>query len=334
MPDASHLDNRHSIDEHSSTMTPEEQISAVTVEFRHEINVRTRNLFYMLEGAYLLNQRITKSGLGPDTQPGLQWPRMRGFPLLNGEPLEKHTRPDGLMQAMAFKAWVIEVYDCLWESHFRNRYKQAYDRMAVDAIRPLTEPLGDLRLIRNNLLHGGVATKDGALACKVLRWFHREGEPIRLRLGHVLDFLNQLGMLADGPLFVGIGTANARTSSWYIDRREQRYPGETGVSIARLVSVRPMVDKRHEDSRHRYFVCIVFEDGLYSTVPMGPESADDEKKDPYRSWLRVTVDDKGDLLLPGHGAMSASDLYLRVLRGKSRRGPGVWGPWMKFREPK
>ena len=131
-----------------------------------------------------------------------------------------------------------------------TRYRVAHERAShpevPDAIQPeVVDPLGDLRRIRNNMLHGGVATKDNAGGCKVLRWF-KDGERIHVPLRHVLDFLNQMGWLAERPTVLSNGP-NTQACWWHLNR------DNSDRNIPALLSVRPMLDTGAEDpSTYRY----------------------------------------------------------------------------------
>ena len=88
---------------------------------------------------------------------------------------------------MAYKGWIAETYG-LWENRWRNELKDVLNRAEV---RPEMEAFGDLRRIRNDLLHNGTASVKECGQCSILKWF-KPGERIVFDTRHVLDFLNQM----------------------------------------------------------------------------------------------------------------------------------------------
>ena len=140
-------------------------------EFRHDTNVATQSLLYLLAGIHAIHEsqlqvfaRIRDDHGG--ALGGIEeyarvhgnmhfvppWPNLLGFLWLNGEPLHERAAPDGPMEQYVFKAWVVEVFDH-WESRYRTKLERQFREQLPDAcglIRPEQEVLGDLRHIRNN----------------------------------------------------------------------------------------------------------------------------------------------------------------------------------------
>ena len=101
--------------------------------------------------------------------------------------------PNGAAAQMAYTGWITETY-ALWENRNRNELQASFS--ADDAIRPEMDAFGDLRHIRNDLLHNnGIASEEQMRKCVVLKWF-RPDERMVLGTRHVLDFLNQTGVLS------------------------------------------------------------------------------------------------------------------------------------------
>ena len=310
--------------------------------FQNDVNFVTDSLLHLLDGIHAkhlterqrLTQVLANSGGALKTlddavraagdgftRPG--YPSLRAFLELRGEPLYLRTAPGGPMEQMAFKGWVAEVWD-LWESQYRTQL--AHDNREVPgAIPPRQQVLGDLRHIRNNFLHNGIAKRREAASCEVLRWFS-EGEAIHIRLRHVLDFFNQMGWLNENSFIQG---EEGRASTWHIDRE-----GRPSEPVPALVSVRPVVDPLEQDSRYRYGAGAAFEDGVFGTTPMGPESreSDAQVKDRTRKWLKMTVNERGNIEVPELGPVSAATLYRGYMEGKQHSRRGIWGPWVEFRE--
>ena len=293
--------------------------------FRHDVTVATNSLLYMLEGVHSQyraeRQRLVETaGLNGGDVATLEdavrtygdsyawptYPRLRAVPTLTGEPLVNRTAPGGAMEQMLWKAWFIDIYSW-WESKYRNQLKHE-NRHLPGAIRPRQQVLGDLGHIRNDLLHNGIAKRNESGRCEILRWFN-VGERMDLRLRHVLDFLNQMGWLTESPAVIRYGPG--KPSVWRIDRTGEP---EDGPAPA-LVSVRPFVNPQEADTRYRYGASIAFENGVFVTTPMGPEHEETpvRAKDRVHKWMKMTVNDAGNLSVPGLGTASAASLYRSAL---------------------
>ena len=311
--------------------------------FQHDVNVATNSLLYMLEAIHIKHvaerQRLLHAkNVSGDAIKTIEdairtsgdfyfpptYPNLRASLSLTGEPLFERTAPDGPMEQAVFKGWVAEVHD-RWESHYRTQLKHEI-RVLPSAIRPRQQVLGDLRHIRNNLLHKSIARRGEAASCVILRWF-TDGEAMQVRLRHVFDFLNHMGWLNE--LSSVILEEQKKGSRWYINR--EIGPGNPTPA---LTSVRPLADPEQQDPIHRYGAGVVFEDGLFGLIPMGPEREETEvqAKDRYLKWMKMTVNERGDLYVPSLGTAPAAALYRNILKGERRPGPGVWGPPVQFRE--
>ena len=312
------------------------------LEFHHEVTAQTESLFRLLDAVHRahlaeqqrLGQFATTSGGSSsaleraftdavDKPPRLSYPKLRAWIELRGEPLLARTAPGGSMEQTAFRGWIVDVW-FLWESRYRNQLRHA-NRLLPGAIRPRQQVLGDLRLIRNDLIHSGIATKQQAQQCEVLRWF-RENEKMQIRLGHIFDFLNQMAWLHESPLWSS--GEPPRFSHWGVDRAAQ--PERT---TPKLISVRPVVDLQQENPQFQYVATVVFENGVFGSVPMGPERPEHEARAKERSqkWMQMRVNENGDLYVPEVGSVSAHDLYRGCLEER-QPGPGTWSPFVQFRE--
>ena len=311
--------------------------------FKHDVNVATNSLLNMLDCIHarhlaerqrLLQAMDTSGGALKNLEDAVRasgdiysfptYPKLRAFPALTGEPLLLRTAPSGPMEQTVLRGWLYEVWD-QWESRYRTQLEHAIHDLP-GAIRPLQQVLGDLRHIRNNLLHNGIAKRNEAASCEILRWF-TEGERMQVRLRHVFDFLNQMGWLDEGPTV--ILEKQGKTSVWHTDRgRELDEPAPA------LVSVRPLVNPEQQDPRYRYEASVVFENGVFGRVPMGPEKEETEAQaeERTRKWMKMTVNEKGDLHVPDLGTVAATKLYSGCLKGEKRPAPGLWQPVVQFRE--
>ena len=312
-------------------------------EFQHDVNVATSSLIYLLEaihGKHLgEQQRLIRAIQASDGRLKTledavraignvcfvpTYPKLRALPSLSGEPLFLRTAPDGPMEQAAFNAWLYEVWG-QWESRYRTQLKRAIHGLP-GACRPRQQVLGDLRHIRNNLLHNGIAKRREAASCEILRWF-AEGERIQVRLRHVFDFLNQMGWLHEES-FIFLADRGT-TSSWHVDRT-----GEAEDPPPALISVRPLINPEQQDPRFRYEASMVFENGVFGRTPMGPEREETEEqaKERTHKWMMMTVNEDGDLYVPDLGTVSAAKLYRNHLKGEKRPAPGIPQPWVQFRK--
>ena len=319
-----------------------QHVSQLNLVFRHEVNVVTNSVLYILNGIHGVHQCI-RQGLdkirassesspeGPiieDIHFFPSWPKLRAFPGLTGEPLLHRSHPGGSMDQLVLKAWVVEVYH-LWESHYRSVFKREFRRVVKDAIPPLQDVLGDLRLIRHDLIHSGAAERSGK--CTILRWF-KTGELMQIQLRHVLDFLNQMGWMDASPVFmVGNSQPIGRSSSWSIqsDSDVQREKIPIPDPTPPLVSVRPLIEKAPNSTAFWYGASVVFEDAVFGQIAMGKSEEPLEHKN--QQWHKMRVDEEGNLNVPGMRSVLGKDLYIACMRGHSVPGPRVSGPWFQFR---
>ena len=164
------------------------------MEFCFELLQATTMLLYALSGIET-NRKVHQIAPGvscPISLPGL--PGLCLSPCLTGPADEDLYGPKGIASRVLYKGWIVEVYG-IWENNYRNKIKEAFEGDRL--IRPEIKALGDLRYIRNDLLHteAGVASAERTGKCEVLNWFE-PGDRITLEIRHVLDFLNQVGALS------------------------------------------------------------------------------------------------------------------------------------------
>ena len=309
--------------------------------FRHETVVRTDTLLYVLSGIRLyyqtLDTMITRAH-GPDRSGTRQAREMfippealniRSRPFLVGEPLIDRVSPGGLAEQMVYKSWVAEIYG-LWENRYRTNLKE-HSGDVSGVIRPRHQVLGDLRQIRNNLLHSesNLSTGDQAGACQILSWFPT-GEVMQLNFDHVLDFLNQMDWLVEQPSVIG-DSPEVKANCWRLDERPIR---SSGNPQPRLVSVRPIVGENDELEGFRYGASVAFSDGVFGLIAMGiPFGEASGSNDCLWNGLTVGCDGYA-LILPGTDICKPSaSLYEACLSESNRiKGPGPWSRPAQFRD--
>ena len=304
-----------------SALQPATPIESLWSRFRREVHVCIQDSLYMLDGVHRHHRRLTRMADRPPID-ALDYPELRRRPVLPSESWVDRTAPGGPIEDRIFRALILDIFR-LWEEDYRGALKSAFLPGAPDAIQPSADILGDLRLIRNDLAHPRSLTASGGVArCKTLRWF-KEGERMRVRWWHVLDFLNRMGWLGD--------------STWQAVGR-QLVPGAYAIprpaSIAPpLASAYPFIEPDQPDPRYRYCASVAFEDGVVAQLPMGPETEEEAEQSPgFKQWLKMEVsDDRRRLIMPGLGDLGGSELYAHIVGNPVTKGPGTPGPPIRFR---
>ena len=223
---------------------------------------------------------------------------------------------DGVAAQMAYKGWVVALYDQIWETRHRNALK---DSLGEKAIRPEMDALGDLRHIRNDLLHNdGTARARHCGQCSTLKWF-KAGERMIFGTRHVLDFLNQIGILSPNTVFTdGMGSCTFRV---FRDRRELLAWSPTPS----LVSIRTHSVGKEADPPCKP-VTVVFDNGLFANVAIELE---DQRRWGALGNARITGD--GRLLCFEDGTIIDSNmLYRSAADAREPRGPDDGRPRLPF----
>lgn len=297
--------------------------------FRRDVIVSVHSLIFLLNGVYKQLEETT-SGieslsytnvlLPPDwhTQTVIfpRFPPLRSFPATGEISFADRARPDGPMMQTALTGWITRTY-ALWEVIYRTKLNSITKKSGPDAIRPEQQVLGDLRLIRNNLLHSETARQDMAGKCEILKWFNPEQKMI-LEFAHVLDFLNQMGWL--GGISVQPFTEEAQYSdAWLFVGELTRARGPE----PKLVSVRPVLISDDPDNL-RHLVTVVFEDGVCGSVRCEvttDQGIELSEEDIDRHWAGIKINDEGGLDMQGADSIAAADIYRIVLEAIS--DPGI-----------
>lgn len=294
----------------SDEETRQREFINLMMRFRLDVTLATNSLIYTLYGINLVHRKA--EWLPVNAFPVPAYPPLKVFPqVAMNSPFSERTAPNGPIEQLAFKSWVTDVYDSIWEGTYRNKLRKAFRNTTSRKVPMETDPLGDLRLIRNDLIHNKSIGNECA-KCKILKWFGRE-EQMQLRVGHVLDFLNQMGWIGSNR---PIATGN-RVIMWS-PPPEEVTPSEQAPSI---VSVRPLIYEP-EQFQYRYCASVVFGDGFFVKVPFelhdGTEMTD-------KRWRSMRTDSNGDLSVPPEVIVSARQLYTRSFES-IMEGPGTYSP--------
>ena len=84
--------------------------------------------------------------------------------------------------------------------------------------------------------------------------------------------------------------------------------------------------------QYRFEVNLVWEDGVFARIPMGPEK-EDQVEAYLEGWPNARIPDSHDLELPGVGWVRGGDLYENATSGNKTTAPGLWEPPFKYRQP-
>ena len=255
------------------------------------------------------------------------------IPVLYGSDLDTITllSRHGEAEQLAYKGWVEQVYNIVWDSQHRNKLRDSLEGSEI--IRPEMDAIGDFRRIRNDLIHGhGIARSRETGKCKVLKWFN-PGEVILLRVGHVYDFLNQMGMLSSFP----VSADDKNCCIMWKPHGDREEALRTIAPTPDLVSLRTSFVKKMENGSDFYAVIVVFENGVFMSKPI--ELPPDGRSNPerYEFMLKTHVDEHGNVRFANGTIMKRDTLYAEAVDVQFGKGPkhnlgGVPGPWYQFKK--
>lgn len=228
------------------------------------------------------------------------------IPSSEGTGVASHT---GLAEQLAFKGWVEQVFNIIWERQFRgDSYKSLQlpddleGKATLHKIRPEMDVAGDLRLIRNDLVHTGAASRGQTGRCKILKWF-KPGDPMVFSTDHVFDFLNQMGFMNSRPVSDTEGSVARLLFRPTLDETSLDSPAK------RIISVRQWKD-HPEDGSERHLTSAVFEDGIHiHKADYVPPETPLAKGDVDPNLYREAVD---------------------ILLGRQISGVRISSPWIAF----
>ena len=225
---------------------------------------------------------------------------------------------------MAYTGWIASVF-ALWENRFRREWEAA---VGEGAIPPEYDAFGDLRLIRNDLLHNNAtASAERSGKCETLKWFS-PGDRMVFGTRHVLDFLNQAGLLSLG------GTAHETTSGRGCVFRAlfDRERLSDWTPRPELVSVRTHDNGREHDPPFKG-VTVVFSNGLFANLPFRLTS-----EHQWEALGKARIGRAGDLEFANGTVVGSRRIYKQAVDAQEPGKPGdgrprspVAGPWVRIR---
>ena len=301
-------------------------VNDLMASFMHDVTKVTASLFYLLEGLELMQALPpqSKDNEGPISG-ALTAPCLSGLkivPMVSVEHVNELIGPSGDAEQLALKGWVVDVYN-RWERHRGDLQCHLGD----NAILPEIPCMGDFRHIRNDIVHSGFATMDHCGKCAVLTWF-TPTEQITMTIDYVLDFLHQMNLL-QLPWKWTDDNENTKQFGWELAPWYSDINDDDGT-IPKLISLRTSVDHDGEDGTIRYMMSCVFADGVFGMGDL--KDLVDVPIDPER-FREGRIGPDSDIRFPGEHAIAKRILYkacIGYLRGDSRPGQGIRGPWATF----
>ena len=303
-------------------------------EFLYDIDRATASLMYLLQGMESVrNSELAQYNKIASAQrqftPSCPKLTYVGVPLSMSGPgfdLNEVLRREGEAEQLAFKGWVEQVYNHIWEGKYRNELKAALE--GGDIIRPEGDPIGDFGHIRNDLIHKqGVASEEETGKCTVLRWF-KPGEEIVLGMQHVFDFLNQMGFMTKMPGFLDHGPNAKWTVFPDMEDTLKNRP------LPQLVSIRPSMDNVQDDGSSWHIVSVVFENGVFADFPVKYPNDGSTVGERIEFFGKTHIDEAGNLRFTNGVVKDRESLYqeaVQVLLGQGQKIEGLGTPGPAFR---
>ena len=243
-------------------MTTNPQLVGAWGALTYEINRATASLLCLLRGMEPVREYVLpwynslpeemRASMGAPVAPSY----LATAPSLSGASLDLNGMlgEGGETEQLAFTGWIEEVYNTIWEGQYRSQLKEAIESEVVVLERIGLQALGDIRLIRNDLVHNRRIAK-GSARCEFLKWFD-EGDRMSLRIAHVFDFLNHMGLLPGRSPSI---STDLSFVSWTPTVSEEDLLRRPTPSI---VSVRVSFLRQEEAGPNHYGAIAVFENGI------------------------------------------------------------------------
>ena len=297
-------------------------------EYMLQVLESTSELFYLLEGAEIIQRQFESGARQPTVHDGFG-PSIASVQLSSTIAYVPHTYaeeygPEGRMAQLAYVGWIAAV-DGAWEKH---RTKPPFERSRNLPLGQEADLFGDLHKIRNDIIKNrAVAQARNAGRCTCLKWFE-PGDEMRLSLHHVFDFLHRLGAymrsMTDG---------DSRTAAWHLRKEMPTCP-----QPQRVISYRVFVERFPEDSKvpgFGLFVGLLFADGLAWTCEAARADSREALADRFKALREAPQDQYGGPIDPEVGPLNWWATFLSARNVAAQGGvpidPG--SPWVHFREP-
>ena len=312
----------------------EQRLKSVFLKFYHEVTKTTTLLMHLIVGIETAYNNQHQVGKGVNFTP----PNVSDidiFPSLIGCNFEDLLGHEGEAEQMAYKAWVLQIYNNIWESCSRSEFSNTSEDPR--AIPWEMDAMGDFRHVRNDLVHNnGIASTKEIGKCKVLKWF-KPGDKIILGMRHVLDFLNQIGFLSSSPIV--INDQQAPTGHiWCLKIDKQSLLNK--AATVKIISVRIEPNTNPETGQPQLLISVVFDNGVFGDGLLYRDFAFKKGlslRDKMEVVKKVEIDENGNLVFPNGNLIFAKHLYCLSTRFYGEQSDGknkarMWGPSIKFRK--
>ena len=228
--------------EHSETA--ESQTSRIRSQANHDVFLSTAKLMYLLEGMESVRERHSGTFAAPRLS------RSAVIPLASVVDTAAILVRDGEVEQLAYRGWIDEVLQ------INERARSEIQKVNPGWIRPENDAWGDLRKIRNDVVHEGGLPLENTLEKRLVLKWHYSGGHVRLTMDHVFDFLNQIGLMFSGSqaCLTDLGQV---VQYGYMPKP---YTNENSPP-SWLISVRTSIDENGPDGSTRWAASCVFDGG-------------------------------------------------------------------------
>ncbi len=256
------------------------------------------------------------------------------YPRIFGPDILDLMRRGGEVEQLVYRGWIVELYR-LWEDRYRRKMQEIFNRYD-DSIPPRLTVMGDLRHIRNDIVHGGEkATAENIGKCELFEWFEID-ERILFDISHVLDFLHHLGCLKFGFIYTG-----TESSSWDFAPMNMLLSRDP---VPKIVSVRTDLEVHPVSKEIWFLISLVYNNGFFSQHAISTRLSDNSENMTklLKQISAVKITDNGDLDGPQAWLKArAQDIYPGAVHANFKSNEdenkqefpkgGFPGPWVQFR---
>ena len=233
-------------------------------------------------------------------------------------------------EQLLYRGWIDSIYQT-WEKN-RNKMKKVLKPVLEHDI--IDEIMGDIRLIRNTLIHcNGIVGKKGCQilggpkseGCKILKWF-RKGDKIVLEMCHILDIMHHMEVLrCQNIQFYTQGSSPPPPKKHIWELIENRNLIMKSYQ-RRIVSVIPTKLANDE-----YIIKVLFDNGVFGWFSSNDFPADLRKK--IKSWQDIKIY-KGNLKFDSNNnkIVDASMIYKHLIKRFPQIDPIIKSPSILSKE--
>ena len=230
-------------------------------------------------------------------------------------------------EQLLYRGWIDSIYQT-WEEK-RNKMKKLMSVLEHDII---DDVMGDIRLIRNTLIHcNGIVGKKGCKifggpkseGCQILKWF-RKGDKIVLEMRHVLDIMHHMGVL------------RCQSMQFYTQGSSPPPPKK---HIWELIENRDLILKSYQRkivsviptklTNDEYLIKVLFDNGVFGWFSSKDFPTDSRKQ--IKSWQDVKIY-KGNLKFDNNKIVETSMIYKHLIKLFPQVDPIIKSPSILSKE--